>query len=143
MISRLCSIFFYSETYIPLFDESWSRGHTYRKVYRSEDVEVLKETSYKWGVHLYLNWQRKTYTHLVAHGRYDVTVNTYMLHLIGCTILIERLRHYIDVKYIGLFIEFGYHIWAWECVILNMLHHYLEYVTNSDIRHMRWYISLL
>lgn len=49
---------------------------------------------------------------LVHHGMYEASVRIYMLYFVGCTILVDKSRVYIDVKYICKFTCLEHCSWA-------------------------------
>lgn len=70
------------------------------------------------GSHFRLSWLRETYQTLVEHSMYEVTIRIYMLHMVGCSILVVKSRVYIDARYISLFTELEHVCRACRCVAL-------------------------
>lgn len=88
------------------------------------------------------SWLQGTYVSMVKHFMYQEATRVYLLHLIGCTILENKLHVYIDVRYIDMFIVFVFHSWAWDYVVVTLLHHVIVEAATFKTRQIYGYMSL-
>lgn len=72
---------------------------------------------------------------------YEAATKVNMLHRVGCTIVAYKLNVYIDVRYINMFIDMGFHIWAWGCTVVILLYHALGEAT-FETRKFTCYMGL-
>lgn len=53
--------------------------------------------------HFHLSWIHNRYKDLVRQGMYEMVSRVYMLHLVVCTVLVDKYHVYIDVQYMWMF----------------------------------------
>lgn len=63
---------------------------------------VIEDFWVNMGAHFRLSWLRDRYDELVRQSMYEAAARVYMLHLIGCIMLMNKSHVYIDTKYIWL-----------------------------------------
>jgi len=55
------------------------------------------------GTHDQLNWLHKVYKEWVIHHRWEYATHIYLLHLVRCTIFVDKSVTYVNVSYLLLF----------------------------------------
>lgn len=108
----------------------------------SEPV-VKNEFDINRGVHLHMYWFRNTHDKLVATGSYEVVAMVYMLHLVACTLFVDKSGVYFDARYMCLFNSLEVTSWAWGCDALTILYTTLEVMIIFETRQPASYLSLL
>lgn len=72
---------------------------------------MIEEVRTMRGAHFRLYWIWNRYNDLVHQGMYEADTRVYTQHLVGCTILANKSRAYIDAKDILLFSRFEHCSW--------------------------------
>lgn len=90
-----------------------------------------------------MSWLRKTYDELVEVGSYEVVARVYMLHLIACTLFVDKSGVYIDARYVGLLSSLDVTSWVWGCATLTILYTTLGVATIFETRQLTSYLRLL
>nr|XP_012568494.1 protein MAIN-LIKE 1-like [Cicer arietinum] len=67
------------------------------------DHEVVIETWTNRGALYSFEWLKYVFFKQLREGRYDCAARTYLLHLIGCTILADKIFTLVSAKYLFLF----------------------------------------
>nr|XP_027193298.1 protein MAIN-LIKE 1-like [Cicer arietinum] len=88
--------------------------------------EAVTETRTYRGASYSFEWLKEVFFKKLHEGRYDCAAKAYLLHLVGCTILVDKSFTLVSVKYLFLFQDLDTcGKWAWRPTALVVLYHYL------------------
>ncbi|XP_058734138.1 protein MAIN-LIKE 2-like [Vicia villosa] len=103
------------------------------------EVDMLREFGETRGFHLRMSWLKTTYQELVDAERYQAAARAYMLHLMACTLFVDKSGVYIDVRYISLFSALDTPCWARGVAALTMLYMALDVASSPDTKQLAGY----
>lgn len=84
-------------------------------------------------------WLRKTYDEFVGVGSYEDVTRAYMLHIITCTLFVDKSDVYINARYMCLFSRLEDTSWAWTCAALTLLYTTLGVVIVFETKQLADY----
>ncbi|KAJ1395401.1 Aminotransferase-like, plant mobile domain [Sesbania bispinosa] len=91
-----------------------------------------------------LRWLRDLYENSVQQGNLDVAARAYLLHLVGCTIFVDKLGTLARVGYLGLFRDLDMvGTFAWGATALAFLYENLKDASFYNTRQIAGYMTLL
>nr|XP_004505807.1 protein MAIN-LIKE 1-like [Cicer arietinum] len=105
--------------------------------------EALTETKTNRGASYSFEWLKVVFFKQLREGRYECTLRTYLLHLVGCTILADKSFTVVSVKYLFLFQDLDIcGKWAWGPIALVVLYDYLRDSRLPATKQIGGYLSL-
>lgn len=104
---------------------------------------MVEEFDFNRGTHLRMSWLRDRYEELVTAQMYEVVVRVYILHLVVCTLFVDKSGVYIEVRYMWMFSSLDDTNWVWRCAALTILYLTLGVATIFETRQLAGYLSLL
>lgn len=107
------------------------------------EEDVQKEFGINRGARLRMSWLQKTYDELVVAGSYEVAARVYMLHLVACTLFVDKSGVYTDAQYVYLFSSLDVTSWVWGYATMTILYITLGVATIFETKQLVGYLSLL
>nr|XP_004516689.1 protein MAIN-LIKE 1-like [Cicer arietinum] len=105
--------------------------------------EVVTETRTNRGASYNFEWLKEVFFKKLHERRYDCAARTYLLHLVGCTILADKSFTLVSAKYLFLFQDLdSCGKWAWGPAALVVLYDYLRDSTLPATKQIGGYLSL-
>lgn len=102
----------------------------------------MNEFKFNKGAYFLISWLRERYTTLVDASMYEVATRVYMLHLVGCNIIVDKSHVFIDAICMSLFTDFHHVNWVSRCATLTVLYTTLGEVFVFETGQLVGYISL-
>ncbi|KAL5191942.1 Protein MAIN-LIKE 2 [Glycine soja] len=106
--------------------------------------EARAETTRSRGAYVRLGWVRDIYEMRCQARRWIVAARAYLLHLVGCTIFVNKSATYVHVVHLNVFRDLGQSGgYAWGVIALVHMYDQLDEASRTTTRQIAGYLTLL
>ncbi|XP_027940573.1 uncharacterized protein LOC114194505 [Vigna unguiculata] len=109
-----------------------------------EQADATSEMRHCRGTHVRLSWLREVYEESCVQQRWECAARAYLLHLVGCTIFVDKSATSISVSYLPLFRDMGMcGEYSWGAAALTHMYEQLGDACFAQTKQLGGYATLV